>query len=54
MNIINEQISNAMTAEYLLSIERKIVAEEDEQFAKEKKERKLAEKNLKKQNKNIK
>ncbi len=36
INIIKEKIDTVMSAEYLLSIERKIVAEEDEAFRKEK------------------
>lgn len=46
INIINEKIEHTMSADYLLSIERKIVAEEEEKFKAEKKEFK---ENLKKQ-----
>lgn len=44
INILNEKIENCSTAEYLLGIERKILAEQEDKFAKEKKERKLREK----------
>lgn len=49
INIIKERIDTVMSAEYLLSIEHKIVAEEDEAYRKDKKAYKAS---LKNQNKN--
>ena len=40
INIVNEKIANVSTAEYLLTIQRKILAERDEKYAQEKKEQK--------------
>lgn len=42
INIIKEKIDYVMTAEYLLSIQRKVLMEEDDRLAKEKKARKAA------------
>lgn len=42
INIVKEKIDYVMTAEYLLSIERKILMEEEERLAREKRERKAA------------
>lgn len=41
INIIKEKIDNAMTAEYLLSIEHKIVLEEEAKFAEKQKSEKI-------------
>ena len=45
INIIKEKIDTVMSADYLLSIERKIVAEEDDAYRKEKKAYKASLKN---------
>lgn len=42
INILKEKIDYVMTAEYLLSIQRKVMMEEDEKLAKERKARKQA------------
>ena len=52
IDIIDEKIASTMSPDHLLTIERKIVAEEEENFKKEKKEWKLKNKVLK-QNKKI-
>lgn len=46
INIINEKITHAMSADYLLTLERKIISEEEEKF---KSEKKAYKENLKKQ-----
>ncbi len=51
INILNEKIENCMTADYLLSIERKLVMEEDERLTAERRERKALAKEMKKANK---
>lgn len=51
ISILSEQISNVSSADYLLNIERKIIAEREEEFSKEKRERKAQVKEQKKLNK---
>ncbi len=51
INILNEKIENCMTADYLLSIERKLIMEEDERLTAERRERKALEKEMRKRNK---
>ncbi len=51
INILNEKIENCMSADYLLSIERKLVMEEDERLTAERRERKALAKEMKKNNK---
>lgn len=47
IDILNEKIANASTAEYLLSIEKKVLDEEEDKLAKQRKELKKNSKNAK-------
>ncbi len=48
INILNEKLSYTMTADYLLTLERKVLAEKDEQRSLEKKAKKAEQKEAKK------